>query len=74
MVNMAIPVNEAVFEREGLARLKALLEEVPFVKDVKVRAQLDDHGWDAEMTVRTAAGGDPLARRMQTPQRAAFVA
>ena len=60
MVNAMIPVNEAAFEREGLARLKALLEEVPFVKDVKVRAQPDDRGWDAEMTVRTAAGVTPV--------------
>jgi Transcriptional regulator, AbiEi antitoxin, Type IV TA system len=60
MVNVMIPVNEAAFEREGLARLKTLLEGVPFVKDIKVRAQSDDHGWDAEMTVRTAAGATPL--------------
>ncbi len=53
-------MNEAAFKREGLAQLKTLLEEVPFVKDVKVRARPDDHGWDAEMTVRTAAGVTPL--------------
>lgn len=55
-MNIAIPVNEAAFEREGLARLRALLEEVPFVKGVKVESQRGDHGWDAAMTVRTTAG------------------
>jgi hypothetical protein len=59
-VNSEIPVNEAAFVRKGLAQLKGLLDEVPFVIDVKVRAQRDNHGWDAEMTVRTAAGATPV--------------
>src|SRR5437899_9908627 len=49
-------MNEPAFQREGLARLKALLEAVPFVKSVKVEVQSGDHGWDAEMAVRTTAG------------------
>jgi len=55
-VNNTIPLNESAFEREGLARLKALLQEVPFVKSVKVEPQSGDDDWDAEMSVRTTAG------------------
>jgi hypothetical protein len=43
-VNASIPVKEPTFEREGLAWLKALLEEVSFVKDVKVRAHPAEYG------------------------------
>src|SRR5713101_324110 len=55
-VNTTITMNEPAFEREGVARLQALLEAVPFVKSVKVEVQSGDHGWDAEMAVRTTAG------------------
>jgi hypothetical protein len=55
-LNTTIAMNEPAFQREGLARLKALLEAVPFVKGVKVKVQSGDHGWDAEMAVRTTAG------------------
>lgn len=55
-VNKTIPLNQSTFEQEGLSRIKALLEEVSFVKKVKVEAQSDDRGWDAEMSVRTTAG------------------
>ena len=49
-------MNGPDFQRQGLARLKALLEEISFVKSVKVGVQSDDNDWDAEMTVRTTAG------------------
>jgi Transcriptional regulator, AbiEi antitoxin, Type IV TA system len=53
-------MNDATFEREGLARLEALLKEVSFVKTVKIERSLPDHGWDAEVTVRTRAGTEKL--------------
>ena len=53
-------MNDATFEREGLARLEALLKEISFVKAVKVVMPPLDHGWDAEMSVRTRAGTEKL--------------
>lgn len=58
-MNIEIPANETLFQRQGLARLKALLEEVAFVKAVKVLPQ-SKHDWDAELDVRTTAGATRL--------------
>ncbi len=58
-MNMALPMNAVLFQRQGLARLKALLEEVSFAKTVKVLPQ-SKHDWDAELDVRTAAGATRL--------------
>ena len=52
-------MNAALFQRQGLARLKALLAEVSFVKTVQVLTQ-PKHDWDAELEVRTTAGATRL--------------
>ena len=40
-------MNERLFQRQALARLKALLVEVPFVKGVKLLARPNRH-WNAD--------------------------
>lgn len=59
MVNTVPLLNNATFERDGLARLEALLKEVSFVKAVKIEPSARD-GWDAEMIVRTKGGAEKL--------------
>ena len=69
-MNMAMPMDAVLFQRQGLARLKALLEEVSFVKTVKVLPQ-SKHDWDAELAVRTTAGATRLlvdCRRRSEPR------
>jgi len=59
MVNTVTTMNDAAFQRAGLARLEALLKEVSFVKAVKIEPSARD-GWDAEMIVRTKGGTEKL--------------
>ncbi len=59
MVNTVLSMNNATFERDGLARLEALLKAVSFVRAVKIEPSTRD-GWDAEMIVRTKGGAETL--------------
>ncbi len=51
-------MNASAFEREAIARLKATLDEVSFVKSVKVESH--DRDWDADMIVQTSTGKSHL--------------